>query len=65
MKNVRIVNNTFAPKHGETDASDSNIPILLLGGNGIEISGNTYPSGVSVPVENRGGALNVTGSDTE
>lgn len=65
VKNVRIVNNTFAPKHGETNASDSNIPILLLGGNGIEISGNTYPSGVSVPVENRGGALNVTGSDTE
>ena len=62
VKNVRIVSNTFAPKHGETVASDSNVPILLLGGNGIEISGNTYPPGVSVPVENRG-ALNVTGND--
>lgn len=62
VKNVRIVGNTFDAGHDGNTTQTSCAPILLLGGNGIEISDNTYPSDITARAENRG-ALNLTGND--
>ena len=63
VSNLTISNNTFLPKYGETADSDTNVPILIYGGNGIVVEDNTCPENVPAMVENRFLSPGVTGND--
>lgn len=61
VKDVKICNNTFLPRHGTTDTTDNGTPIAIFGGNGIEISGNVFPASNKTPIYIEAGKVeNVT-----
>ena len=63
-RNIQILDNVFLPSFGKEDVTDTQAPVLILGGNGIEVDGNQFPSGIDSPVENRSNiAQNVFGRD--
>ena len=63
VSNLTISNNTFLPKYGETADSDTNVPVLIIGGNGIVLEDNTYPKNVSAVAENRFNIPGITGNN--
>lgn len=61
---LRITNNTFLDADANSRRTEGGSPILLFSGNDVTIEGNTFPDGVTNPVENRGssnGVSNVEG----
>ena len=61
---LMIKRNVFEQRHVSANLTATKAPILILTGNGIEISNNTYPSDVLSPIENRRDiGVNISGSD--
>lgn len=64
VQNLKITNNTFEAAQASASVTSTKAPILVLGGNGIELSGNTFYQGVTAPIENRENhAKNITGDN--
>ena len=63
---LKIFENVFESRHISANLTDTKAPILILTGNGIEISNNTYPMNVTCPIENRRQiGQNITGNDID
>ena len=61
---LKITANVFEARNHSANLTATKAPILILTGNGIEISNNTYPSDVVSPIENRRGiGVHISGSD--
>ena len=67
VNGLKITDNTFGAREGYTDATDTQSPILLFGGNDILIDSNIYAQGITDPVGYRrpGSTSNVSGSDVK
>lgn len=63
VMNLTITNNTFEAKMGETADSDTAIPILVIGGNGITVSDNTWPANAPTLVDNRNLIPTISGNN--
>ena len=63
---LKIADNVFEERSSFADLTVTKAPILILTGNGIEISNNTYPIDVTSPIENRRDiGQNITGNDID
>lgn len=66
VHNLELTNNRFEAPRADASLNPDGAPILIRGGNGIVISGNSYSSEVRYPIENRDNAgANITGDDIE
>ena len=45
VSNLVLADNTFLPGYGSTDADDTDIPVWIIMGDNITVSGNTFPTG--------------------
>lgn len=66
VHDLELTNNQFEAPRADASLNPDGAPILVRGGNGIVISGNSYSSEVRYPIENRDNAgANITGDDIE
>lgn len=64
VKDLSLTDNRFEAPQASASLSENGAPILILGGNGVTISGNSFSSEVIYPVENRGSLVEgLTGDD--
>ncbi|HBF15123.1 MAG TPA: hypothetical protein DDW30_05485 [Clostridiales bacterium] len=60
---VKITNNTFLAPNEQAKRADNGAPILLFSGNDIAVEGNTFPDGVTNPIEDRGSSNGVKNTE--
>ena len=66
VHDLELTNNRFEAPRADASLNPDGAPILIRGGNGIVISGNSYSAEVRYPIENRDNAgANITGDDIE
>ena len=66
VSELKITENVFEARNASANLTATKATILILTGNGIEISDNTYPTDVTSPIENRRNiGQNITGNDID
>ncbi len=66
VEGLTVTENTFTERYGYSAGTDTQAPISVVGGNGIVISDNVYPTGVTVKVNvNTETTANVSGTDVQ
>lgn len=55
VKQLYIFDNVIGARYGQTDASDTQAPIVLFGGRDIVIARNQIPAAATAPVDYQGG----------